>query len=166
MIAGYRMLSMVCPEKLNSNTDDLAHPQSAHSHQKQHAVDDLQTHRVSPQHAHETRIDDVDNDGDYEGQKPYHPARHPALRGKYLNLSQQLEALADKGTEVSQNFGEVATGFALDQDGDNKIAHIGAGHAVGEIHQRSLYRYAVVDLVVHNAKFAFDRILCFVTYHL
>ena len=68
-----------------------------------------------------------------ERQQAQDPGRHPALGRQHAHLAQQLEAVADDGADVAEQFGQVAARFALDQHRDHEVAQVGAGMRVARL---------------------------------
>ena len=87
-----------------------------------------------------------------------HPAGDASVRGDHPHLALHLEALADDGRQVAEDFGQVAAAFALRQHGGHEEPGIEQLNALGKRLQRIAERHAEILLVVQQPELAGHRL--------
>src|SRR4051812_38614984 len=150
----------------NSKTASMSDPEIAHLEHEDVAehhpcAGEREAHlgeTLIPDAGVEVGRDEIKQKEDHDRQAGEKQRRELALCGERLDLAPHLEALADYARQVRENFGQVATGRALDRNGGHKQRQVFLPDAEVEVAHRGLDIGAVGDLVGRDAKLGPDRI--------
>src|SRR3954468_24405950 len=150
----------------NSKTASMSDPEIAHLEHEDVAehhpcAGERESHlgeTLIPDAGVEVWRDEIKQEEDDDRQAGEEQRRKLALCGERLDLAPHLEALADHARQVREDFGQVATGRALDRDGGHKQREVSLPNPEVEVAHRGFDIGAVGDLVGRDPELGPDRI--------
>ena len=139
---------------LHLDIDDLSdHQRTEDLHDDGHGQH-LRAHRVGKQHHDVTRIELIDGEKQHEGQCQQHDAREASFAGQRLDLSPDAEAIADQAADLVEDFGQIAAGLPLQNDGRDEKFQVEIRNPFGQFLEAFFHGDAEILFLENAAEFA------------
>src|SRR5471032_2132832 len=167
LICSVVMVILLLPgwQASDMDMDDLAHDSYADQHQHQRAGQHFLAAGIVVQQIEEGGIGQLYHRCRRKRQQRQYPGRQARLGRQHAYLAQQFHAFTDDPGDAVDQLGQIAPCFTLDQYGNHEVAHVRAGHAGGQVHQRVLHGNAEIDFIESDAELVGQRRIHFVADH-
>src|SRR3954463_10925944 len=152
-LSNSKSASMSDPEIAHLEHEDVAEHHPCAGKREAHLGETL-----IPDAGVEVGRDEIKKEEDDDRQAGEEQRRELALSCERLDLAPHLEALADHARQVREDFGQVATGRALDRNGGDEQRQVFLSDAEVEVAHCGLDVGAVGDLVGRDAELGADGI--------